>query len=300
MPGILSKGRGNAKYILGTLNDEKIVMDAATHVFAVMGNPVRHSLSPVMFNRAFSETGYNGVYVAFPVSTIGDGMAAMRSLGIKGASITIPHKISIVDFLNEIDSMAESIGAVNTVINHEGRLKGYNSDCLGAVKALEEVTPLEGKQVAIIGSGGAAAAIGFGVKSHGAGLTLINRSISKGEKLATALKADFIPLSEIQSLPFDILIQTTSVGMTPHIHQSPVPSVLLTPGLLVMDIVYAPLKTRLLKDAEEAGCMTINGISMFVHQAAFQFELWTQSPSPLAIMKQSLMDNLKNPLENHS
>jgi len=276
------------------------MIDAATQVFAVMGNPVSHSLSPVMFNRAFSETGYNGVYVAFKVTAIGDGISAMRSLGIKGASITIPHKVSIRGFLDELDPMAESIGAVNTVINHGGRLKGYNSDCLGAVKALEEVTPLEGKQVAIIGAGGAARAIGFGVKSRGAGLTLINRSISKGEKLATALEADFIPISELRSLPFDILIQTTSVGMTPHIHQSPVPAALLTPDLLVMDIVYAPLKTRLLIDAEKAGCRTINGLSMFIHQAAFQFELWTKSPAPLDVMKQSLMDSLNNPRKNHS
>ncbi|MBI5591248.1 MAG: shikimate dehydrogenase [Deltaproteobacteria bacterium] len=276
------------------------MIDAATQVFAVIGNPVSHSLSPVMFNRAFSETGYNGVYVAFQVTAIGDGMFAIRSLEIKGASITIPHKVSILDFLDELDPMAESIGAVNTVINHEGRLKGYNSDCLGAVKALEEITPLEGKRVAIIGAGGAARAIGFGVKSCGAGLTLINRSISNGEKLASALEADFIPISELGSLPFDILIQTTSVGMTPHIHQSPIPDTLLTPGLLVMDIVYTPLKTRLLKDAEKAGCRTISGMSMFIHQAAFQFELWTKNPAPLAVMKQSLMDTLNNPRKNHS
>jgi shikimate dehydrogenase len=285
---------------LGTLNDEKIMIDSATQVFAVMGNPVSHSLSPVMFNRAFSETGYNGVYVAFQVTAIGDGISAMRSLGIKGASITIPHKVSIRGFLDEIDPMAESIGAVNTVINHEGCLKGYNSDCLGAVKAIEEITCLDGKKVAIIGAGGAAAAIGFGVKSRGAGLTLINRSISKGEKLATALEAEFIPISGLRSLPFDMLIQTTSVGMTPLIHESPVPDALLTPDLLVMDIVYAPLKTRLLKDAEEAGCRTISGLSMFVHQAAFQFELWTQSPAPLAVMKQSLMDSLNTPRKIHS
>jgi shikimate dehydrogenase len=277
-----------------------IMIDAATQVFAVMGNPVRHSLSPLMFNRAFSETGYNGVYAAFQVTAIKDGMAAMRSLGIQGASITIPHKVSILGFLDEIDPIAESIGAVNTVINHDGRLKGYNSDCLGAVTALEEITNLKGKRVALIGAGGAARAIGFGVKSRGAGLTLINRSISKGEKLATALEADFIPISELRSLPFDILIQTTPVGMTPNIHQSPVPATLLTPGLLVMDIVYAPLKTRFLKDAEKTGCRTINGLSMFVHQAAFQFELWTQSPAPLAVMKQSLKDFLNKPPKNHS
>lgn len=277
-----------------------IMMDSATQVFAVMGNPVRHSLSPVMFNRAFSETGFNGVYVAFHVTEIKEGIAAMRSLGIRGASITIPHKVSIRDYLDELDPMAENIGAVNTVINQDGRLKGYNSDCLGAVTALEEITHLEGKRVAVIGAGGAAAAIGYGVKSRGAELTLINRTISKGEKLATSLDAGFIPISEMCSLPFDILIQTTSVGMTPHIHESPVPAALLTPDLLVMDIVYAPLETRLLKDAVGAGCRTINGLSMFVHQAAFQFELWTHDPAPLAVMRQSLMERLGNHQKSHS
>jgi len=275
-----------------------IMIDAATQVFAVFGNPVSHSLSPVMFNRAFSKTGYNGVYVAFQVRAIGEGISAMRSLGIKGASITIPHKVSILDFLDELDPVAESIGAVNTVINHKGRLKGYNSDCLGAVSALEAITCLEGKNVAIIGAGGAARAIGFGVKSRGASLTLINRTVSRGEKLAASLGADFIPISELDSLPFDILIQTTSIGMAPLIHQSPISEVMLTPSLLVMDIVYAPLKTRLLKDAEATGCRTINGMAMFIHQAAFQFELWTRIPAPLSVMKQSLMETLKNLRKN--
>lgn len=281
------------------MTDGEVMINAATQVYAVMGNPVRHSLSPVIFNRAFSEIGYNGAYVAFQVDAIGEGMAAMRSLGIKGASITIPHKVSIQNFLDALDPMAESIGAVNTVINHAGRLKGYNSDCLGAVTALEELTLLEERKVAIIGAGGAARAIGFGVKSRGSRLTIINRTVSNGEKLASALEADFIPISELRSLPYDILIQTTSAGMTPHIHQSPIPGELLTPGILVMDIVYAPLKTRLLKDAEKSGCRTINGLSMFIHQAAFQFELWTKSHPPLAAMKQSLMDCLNNPRKNH-
>ena len=196
--------------------------------------------------------------------------------------------------------MAKNIGAVNTVINHEGCLNGYNSDCLGAVRALEEITRLEGKRVAIIGAGGAARAIGSGVKSRRSELTIINRTVSNGEKLAAALDANFIPISELRSLPFDILIHTASVGMMPHIHQSPVPDALLTPDILVMDIVYAPLKTRLLKDAEKAGCRTINGLAMFIHQAAFQFELWTRSPAPIAVMKQALIDALNNPRKNHS
>lgn len=267
-------------------------MDAKTQVYAVIGNPVRHSLSPVIFNRAFSETGFNGVYVAFQVTDIAEGMAGMRALGIRGASITIPHKVSIRKCLDELDVSSENVRAVNTVVNIDGRLKGYNSDCIGAVKALEEVTSLNGKRVAIIGAGGAARAIGFGIQSRGAEPTIINRTVSTGEKLATALGADFIPMDTLHELPFDILIQTTSVGMTPHIHQSPIPHSLLFSDLLVMDIVYTPLNTRFLKDAEAAGCRTITGLSMFVHQAAFQFELWTQRPAPVHLMRQSLAECL--------
>jgi shikimate dehydrogenase len=202
--------------------------------------------------------------------------------------------VTILDFLDDIDPMARSIGAVNTVINRDGRLEGYNSDCLGAVKALEEVTGLEGKKVAIIGAGGAARAIGFGVKSKGAELTVINRTVSRGEALASELNASFIPANDVTSLSFDILVQTTSVGMTPDIHRSPLPENLLTPDLLVMDIVYAPLKTRLLENAEKAGCRIISGLSMFIHQAAFQFELWTNTPAPLTVMEQSLTAVLAN------
>lgn len=264
------------------------MIDAATNVFAVMGNPVSHSKSPAIFNRAFAETGYNGVYVAFRVTEIESGVGAIRSLGINGASITIPHKISILDCLDELDPMALRTGAVNTVINEDGSLKGYNSDWIGALKALEEIICLEGKNVIIIGAGGAARAVGFGVKSSGANLTISNRSSMKGERLAEDLEADFIHISDIGRLRHDILINTTSVGMTPDTNHIPVPEDILTPELLVMDIVYTPLETLLLKKAKEKGCKTINGLSMFIHQAAFQFELWTKIPAPIEAMKQSL------------
>lgn len=268
------------------------MIDATTTVFTVLGNPVRHSLSPVMFNRAFEETGYNGVYTAFQVVRIRDAMDAVRTLGIAGASVTIPHKVAILDFLDELDPLAERIGAVNTVINRNGLLKGYNSDCSGAVQALEEIAPLEGKKAVIVGAGGAARAIAFGLQSRGAAVTIINRSIDRGEKLANDLGAEFIPLSEISKGHADLLIQTTSVGMTPDTDRSPVPAALLTPDLLVMDIVYTPVETRLLQDAAAAGCRVVSGLSMFVHQAAFQFELWTGMPAPRNVMKEALMDCL--------
>ncbi len=264
------------------------MIDATTNVFAVMGNPVSHSKSPAIFNRAFAEKGYNGVYVAFRVTEIESGADAIRSLDIKGASITIPHKISILDCLDDLDPMARKIGAVNTVINENGSLKGYNSDWIGALKALQERISLEGKNIIIIGAGGAARAIGFGVKSSGANLTISNRSYLKGKRLAEDLEADYIHFSDFKKPGHDILINATSVGMTPHINKIPVPESVLTPGLLVMDIVYSPLETLLLKKAKEKGCKTINGLSMFIHQAGIQFELWTRIPAPIEVMRQSL------------
>ncbi len=266
-----------------------MTITATTRVFAVMGNPVRHSLSPVMFNRAFAEIGYNGVYVAFEVASIRDAVSAVRTLGIRGVSITIPHKVTVMEFLDEVDPLAAEIGAVNTLINRGGRLTGFNSDSLGAVKAIEEVTPLAGKRVVILGAGGAARAIGFGIQAQGAGVTIVNRSIANGEALALALNADFTPIQDVHRLDADILINTTSVGMTPDSLRSPVDDAAFRSGTLVMDIVYAPLQTRFLQQARHAGCMTINGLSMLVHQAAFQFELWTGAPAPVDVMRQPLM-----------
>lgn len=265
-----------------------MTITATTQVFAVMGNPVRHSLSPVMFNRAFAEIGYNAVYVAFEVTSIRDAVSAVRSLGIRGVSITIPHKVTVMEFLDEIDPLAAEIGAVNTIINRRGRLTGFNSDSLGAVKAIEEITRLSGKHVVILGAGGAARAIGFGVQAGGAVITIANRSAANGEALAQALNADFIPLQDVQRLDADILINTTSVGMTPDNLRSPVADTVFHSGMLVMDIVYAPLHTRFLEQARHAGCMTINGLSMLAHQAAFQFELWTGAPAPVGEMQQVL------------
>jgi shikimate dehydrogenase len=269
-----------------------MTITATTQVFAVMGNPVRHSLSPVMFNRAFAETGYNAVYAAFEVTSIQDAVNAVRSLGIQGVSITIPHKVTVLEFLDEVDPLAAEIGAVNTIINRNGRLIGFNSDSLGAVKAIEEVTRLDGKRIVILGAGGAARAIGFGVQAKGAGVTIVNRSIANGETLAKALNADFTPLQDLHRLDADILINTTSVGMTPDSLRSPVDDIVFRPGMLVMDVVYAPLHTRFLQQARNAGCMTINGLSMLVHQAAFQFELWTGLPAPTGVMQQSLTTGL--------
>jgi shikimate dehydrogenase len=258
-------------------------------IFAVIGKPVSHSLSPTMHNSAFSAVGYHGLYLPLELDDIGLAVSGLKALRFKGASITIPHKVAVMEFLDEIDEMALDIKAVNTIANINGRLVGYNTDCTGAMRALSARTGIKDKDVTVIGAGGAARAIGFGVKSEGGRLTIVNRSKENGEKLAGDLDAAFIPLSEVTQLRCDILINATAVGMAPQVDGMPVPKNALDDHMVVMDIVYNPLKTRLLKEAERMGCPTIDGVSMFIYQGADQFELWTNLKAPVDIMKLAVL-----------
>lgn len=263
-------------------------IDAQTSLYAVFGNPVDHSLSPTMHNKAFAETGFNGVYLAFRVIDIDAAMAAVRAIGIRGVSVTIPHKIAVMRSLDEIDDQARRIGAVNTVVNRGGRLYGYNSDGQGAVRALMEKTAVQGANVAVIGAGGAARAIGFNIVDKGGRVTIINRSIQKGEGLAKDLGADYKPLSGLKHINADVLINTTPVGMSPQIGDLPLSPELLRKDMLVMDIVYNPVQTALLKHAQRIGCRTIDGVAMFIYQGAFQFKLWTGIEAPIETMRKAV------------
>jgi shikimate dehydrogenase len=269
-----------------------MIINTKTSLYAVFGNPVSHSLGPVMHNSAFEYTCINAVYLAFRVPDINIAIASARTLGIKGISVTIPHKIEVIKYLDDIDDTALKIGAVNTVINNDGRLKGYNSDGIGAVKALSEKTKITGKRVAIIGAGGAARAIGFCIKNEGGIITVVNRSAGKGERLAEDLSSDYRPLSDIGDIKCDIQINTTPLGMYPRTDEMPVEVRHFEKGMVVMDIVYNPLKTRFLREAEKAGFITVDGVSMFVYQGAFQFELWTGIKAPVNIMKKAVLDAL--------
>ena len=263
-------------------------------VYAIFGDPVGHSLSPVMHNSALTHSGLDGVYFAFRVQDIAAAIGGIRAMGIRGVSITIPHKVSVMKYLDEVDTTADKIGAVNTIVNRQGILQGYNSDCPGAVKALLEKTSIKGRHVAIVGAGGGARAIGFGIKEEGGRITIINRSSRSGEKLADDLECDFKLLADVKKLPYDIVVNTTPVGMTPHDDCMPVKPELVAAGTVVMDMVYNPLKTRLLKEAEKAGCHTIEGVSMLVHQGAVQFELWTGQKAPVDVMRKAVMDELSD------
>ncbi|MDQ1335313.1 MAG: Shikimate dehydrogenase [Thermodesulfobacteriota bacterium] len=268
-------------------------VDQHTALYGVIGNPVRHSLSPTLHNAAFSATGLNAVYLAFEPADIESCVRGIQTLGIKGTSVTIPFKTSVIPYLSDMDPFARRIGAVNTIVNRGGRLTGYNTDALGALKALEEEIEVPGKTCILVGAGGAARAIGFILKQKGIAVTVVSRSRHTGGGLARSLGCKFIPLEDIGSSEGDILIQTTPVGMWPHMDQCLVPERVLRVGMVVMDIVYRPSETRLLRIARARGCTTISGVQMLIHQAAEQFRLWTGIDPPLSHMNKAIKVALK-------
>ena len=261
-------------------------------IYAIFGDPVAHSLSPIMHNSAFAHAGHSDIYLAFRVPDIAAAVGAVRALGIRGASITLPHKRSVMAHLDELDDMAARIGAVNTIVKRSEKLCGYNTDWQGAVKALAEKTTINGRPVAVIGAGGAARAVAFGVQKAGGLLTILNRNPQKGEKLAADLNANFIALEEVKKIPCEIIINATPVGMTPQEGATPIDCRLLQKEMVVMDAIYSPLKTRLLAAAEALGCTTVDGLAMLVYQGAAQFELWTGSAAPVDIMRRAVQEML--------
>lgn len=273
---------------------------ATTTLYAVFGDPVEHSLSPVVFNAAFRYMGLPSVYVAFRVTDIGRGVEAVRTLGIRGLSITIPHKESILCWLDDIDGLAGRIGAVNTVVNREGRLIGYNTDGPGAAQALKRELDPSKATVLLVGAGGAARAIGTVLAQEGASVCIMNRHPERGLRLCRDLGARWVSPDEIDRLAVDVVIQTTPVGMWPHVEASPVPASLFREGMVVMDIVYVPEETRFLQEARKAGCRIVLGTEMFLNQAAAQFALWTGEAAPMDVMRHALKEGLRNRAGEHS
>ena len=272
----------------------------------MIGNPVEHSLSPALHNEAFQREAVDICYTAFRVEDLPAAMRGVRALGILGLSVTIPHKVAVLDHLDEIDEIAREIGSVNTVLRKGDKLIGYNSDGIGALRALEEAgVDLGGKRVLILGSGGAARAIAFtlGSRAAPAELVLLGVDRREGETLCRdlaghlSLPVRWEPLcrdSLARHLPgSDGVIHCTPVGMHPNERESLAVREELHPGQFVFDIVYNPLRTRLLEEARAAGCRVIPGVEMFIHQAVFQFELWTGRPAPVESMRRVVMEALQ-------
>jgi len=262
--------------------------------FALFGNPVGHSLSPLMHNAVFEKMNIGARYMAILAENARDILTEIKKSNIHGASITIPHKTAIMEYLDEISSSSVRIGAVNTITHSNGKLKGDNTDWTGLTLALKESTGIRGKTFAILGAGGAARAAIFGILEEGGTPIVLNRTTIKGKEVAKEFGCEFYSLTEIGKIKGDCLINTTPVGMFPDMEKSPVSRDVLQNFRWVMDIIYNPLKTKLLKDAEEAGCRAISGLSMFVHQGAEQIKIWTGLQPPIDFMKKIVMEKLKN------
>ncbi len=269
-----------------------------TRIFALFGNPVRHSLSPLMHNAAYREMGIDAVYVPFPVRNFEDAVRGIRGMGIAGASVTLPFKTEVAGYLDAIEESARRIGAVNTILHKEGSLCGYNTDWIGFLRDLREFMPIRGKTFGVLGAGGAARAVLFGILSEGGKPVILNRTTGKGEILAKEFGCSFLPLSAIGDLSADCLINTTSVGMSPRTEASPVEAKILGRVPHIVDIIYNPLETRLLKEARKAGCRTRSGIGMFVHQGADQIRLWTGMEPPIESMKRAVRERLEEDERN--
>jgi shikimate dehydrogenase len=277
-------------------------INAHTQLCGLLGNPVEHSLSPAIHNAAFEKLGLNFVYLAFKVEDLPGAVKGLRSLGnLRGFSVTIPHKVAIMPLLDEVEQTAKNIGAVNTIVIESGRLIGSNTDASGALRALTEAgAALRGEKVVMLGSGGAARAIAFALAA-GAGIAKLTL-LGIDEKERTALAKDLKAKTSLQlsdgTITDDalrraieeskVLLHCTPLGMHPNVRESCVPASLLKPHLIVMDIVYNPLETKLLADAKAAGCKTIRGVEMFLNQAVGQFELWTKQKAPADVMRKVL------------
>ena len=264
-----------------------MTIDQHTHLYGVVGKPTGHSLGPAMHNAAFLEAGLDAVYLAFETEDLEGCIRGIKALGIKGMSVTIPFKSTVIPYLDELDPLARRIGAVNTIINDDGRLAGYNTDALGAYRALSEKGFLPVKNCLVLGAGGAARAIGLILKEKGFEISVVNRSDTRGNELARVLECPYIPLDRVGEHEADLLIQTTPVGMSPNIEESLVLEHVLREGMIVMDIIYNPVETKLLKIAKARGCETISGLSMFVYQGAEQFRLWTGINPPIDKMRRA-------------
>ncbi len=269
------------------------MINGHTKIYGILGRPVTHSLSPAMHNAAFRALALNAVYVAFPVTDLSQAVAGLRGLDIRGVSVTIPFKEEIIPLLDELDPQAARIGAVNTIVNRGGRLVGYNTDWLGALRALKAKTGLKGEHVLILGAGGAARAIAFGVLEEGGRVTLTDVDAPRAAALARDLQVEAIPLDAVGQCPAAILVNATPVGMKPQVDDIPIDPDLLARYHLVMDIVYQPLETRLLREAKARGAAALDGLQMLIHQATAQFELWTGLKAPLEVMSKAAYEALK-------
>ena len=275
-----------------------------TAVYGIIGDPIDHVISPLIQNAAFQSTGIDAIYVPFHVrkSSLRSAIAGLRSLGVKGFNVTAPHKLRVMHYLDNLHHVTVEIGAVNTVVNKNGSLCGYNTDGLGALKALNEAgADIEGKSCLLFGAGGASRAIGHTLASHVESIIIVNRTIAKARQLERRLQRNFKIKTKSASLTSgmlrqfieqsDLIVNASSMGMNGKANP-PVKSGWFRKEHYVFDCVYKPVQTKLLKLAAEDEARTINGLDLVVNQGACSFELWTGRPAPVSEMRQSIAQGM--------
>lgn len=268
-------------------------INAKTTVCCIIGNPVEHSLSPQMHNAGYHHLGLNFVFTAFHVTNVKEALMGFKALGVRGIVVTVPHKIAVMQYVDEIDEAARTIGAVNTIVNDKGVLKVTNTDWVGGLKTLEKVTSVKGKKVAVLGTGGAARALIYGLQKEGASVTVYNRTLAHAEKVKNDfnLEGAYSLTDKKHIMNVDIIINTTVLGMEPeHRNESPIPIDFIDSHHIVFDIVYTPKKTKLLTMAESKGATIVYGDKMVLYGAVLQFELFTGVKAPFEAMEKGLLE----------
>jgi shikimate dehydrogenase len=269
-----------------------------TKVCGIIGDPVEHTMSPAMHNAAFKKLELDFIYLPWAVKPerLREAVAGLRALGVAGFNVTIPHKVAVLPLLDSLDPLAQKIGAVNTVVNIDGELRGFNTDAEGFYQALLEhgINPT-GQKVVVLGAGGASRAVSYILARAGSFLNIVCRpgGLARAADIGSMVKADFgtaVTIMDDSKIAdalhkAELVINTTSVGMSPHAGTSPVPAALLEGIPVVFDIVYNPMQTLLLKDAKKAGAKTIGGVDMLAWQGALAFEKWTGRKAPLEFMR---------------
>lgn len=273
-------------------------------LLGVMGNPIAHSKSPAMHNAALSACQIDGHYVPLHVTEdkLKDAIAGIVAMNFRGVNVTVPHKIEVMKYVDELDEGARHIGAVNTIVNHDGHLIGYNTDGIGYLRSLkEEAMPdITGKNVLVIGCGGAARGIIYALLGERPNKVIVanrtvNSALALAKEWATLGNIEGCSLSEvgIHARAVDLIINTTTVGMHPNIGDCPIDPDHIPTGIVVSDLIYNPLETLLLKSARDKGCVTHNGFGMFIYQGAYAFEYWTGLAAPIDAMKEAVNHSFK-------
>jgi 3-dehydroquinate dehydratase/shikimate dehydrogenase len=293
--GSLGRGRESAPGQL-TCRELKQVysvdnLSPKTKITGIIGKPVHHSASPAMHNAVFNALSLDMVYLPFEVSDLREFFDATGGEQLRGLSVTIPHKTAVMNLMDEIDETALRIGAVNTVVIRDGRLRGYNTDAAGAMEPLEKICNLENESCAVLGAGGAARAVVCGLVERGAAVTVFARDPIRAQPIAESFGVRVLPLDEFAASGAQVVINATQLGMRGQAEDEiPVPREALRGRLIAYDLVYNPLDTRFLREAREEGCRIITGLDMLVCQAALQFRLWTGMDAPVELMRRAALE----------